>query len=495
MIHLKGYFGSLAQPALESQRSHRPYQNAASGTAASLQLFFFFRTSSERNRSEHLVATLAYQIALSIPGAKEFIANAVEDDLSVFSKDINSQLFQLIIRPLTLASQGWDSTQQTLVIVDGLDECIDKRQQTDILSAICNASMNHELPLRFLICSRPEHNIKMRFEWSDLQSVTAHLVVDMDIDVTQDIATFLKAEFSRVRREHCIQETPWPSKDVIQSLAERASGQFIYASTIIKFIDDWDFQPQQRLNMVLGTLPHGTWSPFAEIDLLYTQILDAVPASKVEKTLLFLGIIIYHDHYHHSLSKGMFINLSALNELFQLNSGGVEHLLRELHSVLDVQIQVFLFHKSFSDFLSCETRSGRYYINRDVVWTEVLGLLWASIPRWLNRFHNVQPTPMPNYCMWLLISCANILMAQSLLALNVMIKHWRVLLPESKHARATLQELANIADFLEKKASDTPQSTPEIVLNLHHGFSDFYPTIISWLSKEVCAMVFTYLSV
>jgi hypothetical protein len=350
--------------------------------------FFFFRTSSERNTSERLVATLAYQIALSVPGAKEFIANAVEDDLSVFSKDINSQLFQLIIRPLTLAAQGWDSTQQSLVIIDGLDECIEERQQTDILSAICNAFMTHELPLRFLICSRPEHSIEMRFERSDLESATARLVVDMDNTVTQDITIFLEAEFSRIHREQCIQETLWPSEDVIQSLAERASGQFIYASTIIKFIDDRHFQPQQRLDMVLGTLPHGMRSPYAEIDLLYTQILDSVPASKVEKTLLCLGLVI---HYHRLFIPDMSTTRSAfLSELLQLNPGGVQHLLRELHSVLDVQTQVSIRHKSFSDFLSCKTRSDRYYIDKEIVMPEVFGLLWATIPRWLNQSHKVR---------------------------------------------------------------------------------------------------------
>ena len=452
--------------------------------------FFFFRLSSERNTSERLVATLAYQIALSIPGAKEFIANAIEDDLSVFSKDINSQIFQLIIRPLTLAAQGWDLAQQTLVIIDGLDECIDQRQQTDVLSAICNAFMTHDLPLCFLICSRPEHNIRMRFERSDLQSATACLVLDMDSTVTKDIATFLEAEFSRIHREHCIQETPWPPEGVVQSLAERASGQFIYASTIIKFIDDRHFQPQQRLDMVLGTLPHGMCSPFAEIDLLYTRILDAVPASKIEKALLCLGVIIYHSHYHSVLSANILTTDSKfLNELLQLNSGGVEHLLRELHSVLDVQSPVSIRHKSFSDFLSCKTRSGRYSIHKEIVWAEVLGLLWATIPRWFNQFHSVSSNDMtmPYSRMWLLMSCANILTTQSLLALIAMIRHWRILLPESRHARATLQELANIADFVEKKAFDTPRS--KIVLYLGQEFSDFYPTIITWLSKEVCGMV------
>ena len=352
--------------------------------------FFFFRTSSERNTSERLVATLAYQIALSIPGAKEFIANAVEDDLSVFSKDINSQLFHLIIRPLTLAAQGWDSIQQSLVIIDGLDECIDKRQQTDILSAICNAFMTHELPLLFLICSRPELDIQMRFERSDLQSATARLVLDMDDTVTQDIATFLEAEFSRIHREYCIQETPWPPAHAIPSLAWRASGQFIYASTVIKFIDDRDFQPQQRLDMVLGTLPHGMYSPFAEIDLLYTQILDAVPASKIEKSLLCIGVIICKTSIYFMIRAQILTpSPKFLNEMLQLNSGGVEHLLRELHSVLDVQSEVSIRHKSFSDFLQCKTRSGRYYIDPDAVWTEVLGLLWVVIPRWLNQFHDV----------------------------------------------------------------------------------------------------------
>ena len=61
--------------------------------------------------------------------------------------------------------------------------------------------MTHGLPLLFLICSRPEHGIEMRFERSDLQSVTARLVVDLDDTVTQDITTFLEAEFPRIHED------------------------------------------------------------------------------------------------------------------------------------------------------------------------------------------------------------------------------------------------------------------------------------------------------
>ena len=70
-----------------------------------------------------------------------------------------------------------------------------------------------------------------------------------------------------------------------------------------------------------------------------------------------------------------------------------------------------------------------------------------------------------------------------------MMDSWKFFLPESRHAGATVRELANIADFVEKISSDVPLSKI-----LGYRFSDLYPTIISWLSKEVCGMVFAYLS-
>ena len=184
--------------------------------------------------------------------------------------------------------------QQLLIIVDGLDECTDKIEQSDVLSGINNALATSDFPLRFFISSRPESRIRTRFERPDLLSATVHFVLDIDDTATQDIVTYLKTEFSRIREEHCIRirETPWPPEDAIQSLAERASEQFVYAATIIKFLDDRHLQPQERLDVVLGILPHGTFSPFAKIDFLYTQILDACLKARFSALgqSFFLGI-------------------------------------------------------------------------------------------------------------------------------------------------------------------------------------------------------------
>jgi hypothetical protein len=46
--------------------------------------------------------------------------------------------------------------------------------------------------------------------------------------------------------------TPWPSSEIIQELVEKSSGYFVYASTVIKFIDDKNFRPKDRLDILMG---------------------------------------------------------------------------------------------------------------------------------------------------------------------------------------------------------------------------------------------------
>jgi hypothetical protein len=194
ILWLSGSPGA-GKSAIAQAIAERCKQNIAECCEQKVRLaaaFFFFRSSSERSTSERFVATLAYEIILFVPGAKEFITKAIMDDPAIFKKDINSQLLHLIIRPLALAAQEWNLMQQLLIIIDGLDECTDEIEQLDVLSAISNALTTSDLPLRFLITSRPESHIRTRFERTDLQSATVHFVLDIDDTVTQDIATYLK---------------------------------------------------------------------------------------------------------------------------------------------------------------------------------------------------------------------------------------------------------------------------------------------------------------
>ncbi|KAF9262125.1 hypothetical protein L218DRAFT_447009 [Marasmius fiardii PR-910] len=64
----------------------------------------------------------------------------------------------------------------------------------------------------------------------------------------------------------------------IEKLVRRACGQFIYAYTVIKFVDNEYFNPCKRLRIILDPTPHPvTESPFADLDVLYRQILSIHP--------------------------------------------------------------------------------------------------------------------------------------------------------------------------------------------------------------------------
>jgi hypothetical protein len=93
-----------------------------------------------------------------------------------------------------------------------------------------------------------------------------------------EVRTYLRHEFSRIHREHpnTLQKipTPWPSPEILEILVEKSSGYFIYASTVIKFVDDEYSRPSQQLDIIIRNLvPHDTESPFEALDqLLYLFI-------------------------------------------------------------------------------------------------------------------------------------------------------------------------------------------------------------------------------
>ena len=71
------------------------------GLAAS---FFFSRTAAQRQTEAHLIATIAAQLAVSIPATKLFINQAVLDDSSIFDRTLHVQMKRLVIQPLICAS-------------------------------------------------------------------------------------------------------------------------------------------------------------------------------------------------------------------------------------------------------------------------------------------------------------------------------------------------------------------------------------------------------
>ncbi|KAJ6532209.1 hypothetical protein DFH09DRAFT_993816, partial [Mycena vulgaris] len=232
--------------------------------------FFFKRGHTTRGNAKVLFATLAYQLSVYNHHLKPVISRVVEDDPTVVERHIGVQLRKLIVEPCQSLTGG----AAPILLIDGLDECEGNNVQQEILCLLGDiATHHHPLRLRLLIASRPESHIRERFD--SIQGLYDSVKLDQSF---MDVRNYLREEFNRIHHEN--HETmaaipaPWPPWHVIEKLVDTSSGYFIYAATVIKFIDDRDFCPTQRLAAVVQNLPMecGT-SPFHALDELYLQIL------------------------------------------------------------------------------------------------------------------------------------------------------------------------------------------------------------------------------
>jgi len=136
-----------------------------------LATFFFSRDDPSRNGIKFVVATLAYKITLSVPESRSLITSTIERDPLVFHGPFERQFKKLILEPLQqLSQQG--VTYPTIIIIDGLDECLNHDERTILLCAISLAAAQYSAPIKFLITSRPEVPIARAFNATPVEELT-----------------------------------------------------------------------------------------------------------------------------------------------------------------------------------------------------------------------------------------------------------------------------------------------------------------------------------
>ncbi|KAF9261480.1 hypothetical protein L218DRAFT_833029, partial [Marasmius fiardii PR-910] len=122
--------------------------------------FFFSRNDSTRDKLDPFVTTITYQLATS-KVLKPLIAPLI-NDIIVSMPEILYQTWETQFQTLiadTLAQvdpRSWSQLPQ-LVIIDGVDECIQIGSQKRLLNIIQSSTAT--LPLDFLVFSRPEPHI------------------------------------------------------------------------------------------------------------------------------------------------------------------------------------------------------------------------------------------------------------------------------------------------------------------------------------------------
>ena len=316
--------------------------------------FFFLRNSLDRGSATLLFATLAWQLAKNIPEILPYIEAAVEEEPLLPTKSIDIQFNGLIVQPFRILLHVKPDFRPTkfLVIIDGVDECAPDQDQSQLLELIGNALSNAQIPLHFLMCSRAEAHIQETFELEVLTTVTSKLTLDHHFSPDVDIRRYLKEEFARMCSERKPSSSPWPPHGAIDQLVSKSSGQFIYPSTVVKFVGDPDCDPTTQLSIVLKACPANFSSPFAELDLLYIQILSQQPDTRLLRDLFTLIIALREPH------------IAFVCRRLRISKEELTRKLRRLHSLVRISESVIdTYHLSLHDFFHDKKRAGKYFIH------------------------------------------------------------------------------------------------------------------------------------
>jgi len=303
---------------------------------------------------------------------------AIRKDQHLFTKGREEQMRKLIVEPIKEVARltRFLKTMRvrsypTLIIIDGLDEITGKDVQSDIIRILGDAIKDVCLPLRFLVSSRPEPHIVDAI--GHLQSRFPGRVFQIDLRedamARRDIEVYLRRKFAEVRSMHPEVPADWLGSDILSQLADKASGHFIYATTVMAYIITRYHRPDERLRIIRGFLkaPPGD-TPFAQLDFLYTYI--TTNANHRQSILRALGqLIIARD-----MASGVDILGSPTNSgspkrleaILNLHPGDIRRILTDMHSLLKIGTDwedIKLFHASFPDFLLDKSRSKDFSVD------------------------------------------------------------------------------------------------------------------------------------
>ncbi|RXW13437.1 hypothetical protein EST38_g12416 [Candolleomyces aberdarensis] len=357
---------------------------AANGVLGATFFFASWSASIGRRRKTAFVTTIAHQLARYRGDLQTAISAAVEKNTDVFEKNLHVQMENLVLSPIReVVRQSDGPGLQGAIIIDGLDECeaeqyhdttsintrdkpvrTNAQDQLEILQVLQAASSDLSFPFRIIIASRPERVFREFFSLENNPNPFADKVdLNEDYNANDDITLFLEVQFNLLRRRYHFPPS-WPPPGTLQTLVKNASGQFIYAATVIRFLEAGHREPPKALlEAILRMGSKVNSNPLGQLDDLYSHILESSPDPPL--SVRWIHAI---DRLNSNVT-----NISAFNTTVFLQtdpeSNEAEHLLGNLHSLIQIPppgdqatTRYDFYHKSLFDFLDDPGRCGSFYL-------------------------------------------------------------------------------------------------------------------------------------
>jgi len=406
--------------------------------------FFFSRNAAGRNDKTRLVPTLVYQLVKCIPEIRAHVLEALEQDPALLSCSVEAQIQALIVKPLNAAVNEEALapillSRPRLIILDGLDECCTTSAQTQILNALSTATKHLHIPLFFLIASRPEQHIRQSFNDQDgLGSLSLRVALDDTYRPDDDIRVFLQSTFDEIKRNHPSRAhlpMSWPTSEDTQRLVNKSSGQFIFASTVAKYVNSHRHWPPNRLNIIFGKSKPGQETPFTELDNLYHRILSSVAdAEKLQDVLMLLVLRPFSQG-----SMWVKQTTTLIEKFLFYRPGEIDTILTDLHSIIYVPpprndfSELRFFHASLPDFLLDRSRSMDLFLDQGSAYAKLTGLAVMHI-------NNPTESPLQDHQGMSFLSCCDFI--DSMNMKRVFIAYFCGVVSKLVHPRSSLRTCA-----------------------------------------------------
>jgi hypothetical protein len=329
----------------------------------SLASFFISRlAAADRRDALSIFHTLVYQLAVEHGPMRRTVCDALRADPSLLKKGLSLQIPQLF-SPLLLLIP--DSTR-LVIVIDALDEC-DKddygREAGELIPLLMRSLRTAPQRAHLLITSRDELGIRTMFTeiTGGTPEQTTLRLHDIDKSVVQgDICLYFRHHLQRIAlRDPELRADEWPGDSAFEELFDRTGVLFVYAATVVRFLDNSKFDPSEQLHRILSGDSRCAAEAYRALDFLYQNVLVTAASSKggcgtleddlVNRVRGLVGTIVCLQQ---TLPAKDIVALMSLNKYEARQS------LAQLSAILisEHDEPVRIFHPSFPDFLADPSR-------------------------------------------------------------------------------------------------------------------------------------------
>jgi WD40 repeat protein len=243
--------------------------------------FFFSRTDIARRNPLAVIPTIAYRLARWRLELRWLVCAAVDVHPDIADhRSVREQARRLLAEAFSALSSP---VPRVLIVLDALDECdkVANVEGGELLPALFDCLGALSITAKILVTSRDETSIQRMFAAEQADHPVQTLALHADIEahlVDADISLYLTDELGRIGQEEG--KISWPPRDVIEELVQRAGTLFVYAATVVKYIDTG--RTVSSLEDLLAEVLAGDLHEAEDrwqLDRLYMQILMKASSS------------------------------------------------------------------------------------------------------------------------------------------------------------------------------------------------------------------------